>query len=515
MRLFRQIAIVVATALAAAITRGGNLVVGGDFGEASTNLAPLCMGSWTSALSLFTEPQTWNRCGKCEIARVYPDDKHPGETVNAASVSIGCGDDGRPGFAVEPNAKYDFSFDVRGSVKRVGAKLVYWVGEDTRKDRREADVDLAENSVSKSWSVKKGAFTTPKDARRAALLLFVWSSSKWKDSPQLKVGDFFLFDNVSVTRSRHNLNSGDDAGAAAPAPRLRKTIAPGEYFSDFVSYKDGRTPALEQTAIIFKVSGDALLVKVLAVEPDGVVQTGTVSRVWSGDAVELLFFSNAHGHSKTHVAFNPAGAKYTAGSEAISNECWSLETSVSNGFWMAVARLPFAFLGLEGAVDSIPFNAGRARPKAKTFEVWSANGGFHDADAAGLLALDGYAAVLKREFGIEAVIPNRASFDARYAAEAEARLAAKMARFKEATGWELATSEGAGTHKNTDYMNLRKDVWDGREISVEPHVKFSKSLRTTGAQYQRLYYAYDTPTRKVVVGYIGDHLENFLSQSFH
>lgn len=87
--------------------------------------------------------------------------------------------------------------------------------------------------------------------------------------------------------------------------------------------------------------------------------------------------------------------------------------------------------------------------------------------------------------------------------------------FKESTGWDLAPTEGAETRKIADMMNLRKDIYEGREISVEPHIKFPKSSRKTGAQYQRLYYAYDAETRKIVIGYVGDHLENYLSLSFH
>ncbi|MBQ3425128.1 MAG: hypothetical protein IJH38_08020 [Clostridia bacterium] len=88
-------------------------------------------------------------------------------------------------------------------------------------------------------------------------------------------------------------------------------------------------------------------------------------------------------------------------------------------------------------------------------------------------------------------------------------------KFKEKTGWDAAMTEGPETHKVADYMNLRKDVYEGREISVEPHVKFPRSARRTGAQYQRLYYAYDPLSRKVIVGYVGDHLENYRSLSFH
>lgn len=87
--------------------------------------------------------------------------------------------------------------------------------------------------------------------------------------------------------------------------------------------------------------------------------------------------------------------------------------------------------------------------------------------------------------------------------------------FKECTGWELAPTEGSMTREITDMMRQRKDIYEGREISVEPHIKFRKSSRKTGAQYQRLYYAYDHETRKVIVGYVGDHLENYLSLSTH
>lgn len=82
--------------------------------------------------------------------------------------------------------------------------------------------------------------------------------------------------------------------------------------------------------------------------------------------------------------------------------------------------------------------------------------------------------------------------------------------FKERTSWDLAPTEGPQTRKVADYMNLRKDIYDGREISIEPHVKFPRSHQKTGAQYQRLHYAYDPLSRKVVVGYVGDHLESFL-----
>ncbi|MBR6028529.1 MAG: hypothetical protein IKP40_05505 [Clostridia bacterium] len=87
--------------------------------------------------------------------------------------------------------------------------------------------------------------------------------------------------------------------------------------------------------------------------------------------------------------------------------------------------------------------------------------------------------------------------------------------FREQTGWEVSMHEGANTHAVPSYMNLRKDTYEGREISAEPHLKFTRSSRKTGASYQRLYYAYDPQTRKVIVSYVGDHLDNYSTLSFH
>ena len=88
-------------------------------------------------------------------------------------------------------------------------------------------------------------------------------------------------------------------------------------------------------------------------------------------------------------------------------------------------------------------------------------------------------------------------------------------QYKEKTGWEMAKSEGSQTRKSADFMTERTDVYQGREISVEPHIKFSNYARKTGAPYQRLYFAYDPQTRRIIVGYVGDHLKNHMSLDFH
>ena len=88
-------------------------------------------------------------------------------------------------------------------------------------------------------------------------------------------------------------------------------------------------------------------------------------------------------------------------------------------------------------------------------------------------------------------------------------------RFREATNWEVAMTEGAQTRKQNSLMNTREDTYDGRPISVEPHVKFPDLLKKTGAKHQRMYYAYDPETRKVIVGCVGEHLETYGSLFVH
>lgn len=419
-----------ASAACAPLAASCNLVEGCDFSSAATNLAPLCRGAYGCSLSLFTEPLTWNRCGRCAVSRSLADAQDKGATVHSASVVIGATGD-LPGFAVEPSCRYDFSFDIRGSVPAVAVDLVYWTGDDARKGRREAKVDIADRSVSAAWAVKKGSFVAPKDARRAALRLSIWSSSRWKSRHQFKIGDYFLFDNVKVVRSSRNLFAADSAKAQPPAD-MQKTIALGEPFDDLVSYKDGRTPAGARTVFTLRSESASLVVEVEAEEPGDLV-AGNASRVWSGDAVELVFGGADDGRTRTHVAFNPAGAKYTAGADSICNGDWELATSVKSNSWRATASLPFAFLGWKSPKGALPFNVGRVRPKARTFDVWSAKGGFHDVASFGRIAFDGYASLLKSEFGVDAQVANRAEFEARYAAESASRMAARLAKFKEAT----------------------------------------------------------------------------------
>ncbi len=76
--------------------------------------------------------------------------------------------------------------------------------------------------------------------------------------------------------------------------------------------------------------------------------------------------------------------------------------------------------------------------------------------------------------------------------------------FLAATGTEVAMSEGSQSRKDNKIMNLRVDVYKGKEVSMEPHVKLR--AQKAGAEHQRIYYCYDLEFDRIIIGSVGEHL---------
>ena len=78
------------------------------------------------------------------------------------------------------------------------------------------------------------------------------------------------------------------------------------------------------------------------------------------------------------------------------------------------------------------------------------------------------------------------------------------------TGYRMSFREGSMTRENPDMMRLREDVFEGKTISVEPHLK----LRSTKGELtnQRLHFWYDQERKRIIIGYIGEHLESASSK---
>ena len=76
--------------------------------------------------------------------------------------------------------------------------------------------------------------------------------------------------------------------------------------------------------------------------------------------------------------------------------------------------------------------------------------------------------------------------------------------FESKTGFEHAITEGKLTKSDRALMKLREESYDGRIVDITPHVKYGDNLPP---RYLRVYYCPDHPTRRLVIGHCGDHLD--------
>lgn len=74
----------------------------------------------------------------------------------------------------------------------------------------------------------------------------------------------------------------------------------------------------------------------------------------------------------------------------------------------------------------------------------------------------------------------------------------------DAAGFDMSFREGGETREREEYMRYRRDIYNGKEISVEPHLKFRGAKNEV--DYQRLHFWYDKENRRIVIGYLGNHL---------
>ena len=75
-----------------------------------------------------------------------------------------------------------------------------------------------------------------------------------------------------------------------------------------------------------------------------------------------------------------------------------------------------------------------------------------------------------------------------------------------ATGFDVSFHEGSETRKQREFMRLREDVYEGRDISVEPHLKLKRVKDEP--DHQRLHFCYIPELKRIVIGYLGDHLDS-------
>ena len=80
--------------------------------------------------------------------------------------------------------------------------------------------------------------------------------------------------------------------------------------------------------------------------------------------------------------------------------------------------------------------------------------------------------------------------------------------FGRTTSLRMARGEGAMTRRDNTLMKQFRDVYAGREINIEAHIKTSQSQESS-PKFLRVYFCYDSTLRKILIGHCGSHLDNY------
>lgn len=76
--------------------------------------------------------------------------------------------------------------------------------------------------------------------------------------------------------------------------------------------------------------------------------------------------------------------------------------------------------------------------------------------------------------------------------------------FKDETGYDYARGEGRQTSRNANLARLRRFTFEGQEYEMWTHIKYGNRKN----EQLRIYFDFDNINRRVVIGHIGDHMDN-------
>lgn len=416
-----------------------NLVPGGDFTAAKQNLRPI-VNADIGKVSLFQEELNWNKCGCLEMGAPYTN--KAGYTVYNAFARVGCDAGGLPGFEVKPGRTYDYSFEVRGTVKSAGMSVTTW-NKGLWEDGKNAKVTLCQYPVSDKWTLYKGSFKVSEGNARATLNLQMWSSTQYPPLT-VKTGDRLYFDNVVVKESPENLSMLEAGAKGGVKIAPVKTVADGVEISDFILYKHIRrpkssllkagSPAVNPPRVLVSFGANSVLAKISLEDEKGVV-AGNVKSPWSGETAEL-FFGPVPGKSDreyTQIAWNPAGAKFANGCRA---EEWTLiSNEIKGNVWTSVAEIPYAVLGFDRPVkkgEVLAFNAAFTRKGVGDMLTWApVPDSFGSFGKVGRIVFGTYSQGLETGFGAKASVVDRAEYEIRVSELEAAARQAEIDRFIE------------------------------------------------------------------------------------
>lgn len=83
--------------------------------------------------------------------------------------------------------------------------------------------------------------------------------------------------------------------------------------------------------------------------------------------------------------------------------------------------------------------------------------------------------------------------------------------FKERTPFEYAHGEGKQTKRDPGLASQRRFSFEGREWEMWPHIKYGRKK----GKLLRIHFAIDNEAKRLIVGYIGEHMDNYTTQKMH
>ena len=93
----------------------------------------------------------------------------------------------------------------------------------------------------------------------------------------------------------------------------------------------------------------------------------------------------------------------------------------------------------------------------------------------------------------------------------EENIANLDSEYKHRTGYDYAASEGPATKNDPKLARLRRFEFDGRQYEMWSHIKHGNRK---GDQL-RVHFAIDRDKRRIVIGWIGDHMDNATTRNIH
>lgn len=83
--------------------------------------------------------------------------------------------------------------------------------------------------------------------------------------------------------------------------------------------------------------------------------------------------------------------------------------------------------------------------------------------------------------------------------------------FESSTVFEYAKGEGAQTTNNARLVQMRRFEFEGKQYEMWPHLKYGNK---PGKQL-RIHFAFDNDRQRIIVGYIGEHMDNATTRTMH